>query len=265
MKRLNVAIFDLTDCEGCELQFISLREQLVELGHELNVSNWRLANTKNSTGPFDLTFIEGSPITDSDIEAVKQLRRVSKRVVTLGTCAEFGGVQASLPREKRETNLKDIYGGKYKVKTKNPKPVKYYIEVDAALPGCPINPAELLRLLSEIYAGKDFEPCATPVCLECKLVGSACLFLDEGFCMGPVTKGGCGAPCPKAGLRCYGCFGPLKGSNIAALKTANRSLTDKELNNLVRLFFSETPEYQEFKLKKPLGKLGVEQSSKRKK
>jgi coenzyme F420-reducing hydrogenase gamma subunit len=80
---INFSIFDLTDCEGCELQFITLREKLVELGHTLNVSNWRLANTHNNSGPFDLTFIEGSPITDADIETVKQLRLISKKVVSL--------------------------------------------------------------------------------------------------------------------------------------------------------------------------------------
>jgi len=36
----------------------------------------------------------------------------------------------------------------------------------------------------------------------------ACL-LDQGMiCLGPVTRGGCGAACPKAGMPCTGCLGP---------------------------------------------------------
>jgi coenzyme F420-reducing hydrogenase gamma subunit len=159
--------------------------------------------------------------------------------------------------------LKDIYGEKHKVKTKAPRPINYYIDVDAALPGCPVNPDELLRLLAAEFSGKSFTPVTTPVCLDCKLAGNACLFLDEGFCLGPVTTGGCGAPCPKAGLRCYGCFGPLSGSNLNALKDAAKQLSEKEVESLTALFFSETPEFQDFKIKKQLSKAGVKQGSKR--
>jgi coenzyme F420-reducing hydrogenase gamma subunit len=243
-NKLQIAIFDLTDCEGCELQFLSLREKLADLGKELEISNWRLANTKNASGPFKVTFIEGSPISESDIEIIKQARRVSEVVVTLGTCAAFGGIQASLPVTKREKYLKEIYGEKYKIKSKTPKPVSYYIEVDTHLPGCPINPPELEELLSCLEAGKKFTPKTAPVCFDCKKKNNACLFLDEGFCLGPVTKGGCGAPCPSVGLKCYGCFGPMPGVSLKALSKAAPFKTTKELDQDLRMFYAETPEYQ---------------------
>jgi sulfhydrogenase subunit delta len=243
-KKLQIAIFDLTDCEGCELQFLALREKLIGLGKEMEISNWRLANTKNNPGPFTVTFIEGSPISEADVEIIKQARRVSEKVITLGTCAAFGGIQASLPPAKRERYLKEIYGEKYKVRSKAPKPVSYYIEVDCHLPGCPVNPKELEELLSCLEAGKKFLPKTSPVCLDCKVKNNACLFLDEGFCLGPVTKGGCGAPCPSAGLKCYGCFGPLPDAKLEALKEAAPFKTEAEMDRDLRMFFSETPEYQ---------------------
>lgn len=249
MKKLKLAIFDLTDCEGCELQFLALREELAKEGQDFEITNWRLAGEPESVGPFDATFIEGSPMTDHDIEVVKQARKVSEKIITLGSCAAAGGVQASLLSSGRKKALTDVYNEKYQAKGRAPKPVSYYIDVDIHLPGCPINPGELKTLLSALLIGKKFTPAYFPVCLECKTNETDCLFLEEGFCLGPVTKGGCGAICPAGGLRCFGCFGPLKGANLGALKEASR-IDPEEMEKKLGLFFSETDEYKEYKIKK---------------
>lgn len=250
-KELRLAVFDLTDCEGCELQFLALREALAKKGHDFRVANWRLLDSGGDSGPYDITFIEGSPITEADIETVKQARAVSEKIITLGTCAVLGGVQAALPENARAKNLEKVYGKRYKATSKAPKPVSYYIDVDIDIPGCPVNPVELERLLSCLFNGKEFEPVKYPVCLECKAAGNTCLFLEGGFCMGPVTKGGCGAACPSAGLRCYGCFGPVDGANIEALSEVAGKYTDKKyLSSNIELYFKNSDEYKEYKSKR---------------
>lgn len=250
-RELRLAVFDLTDCEGCELQFLSLREKLAKRGRDFTIANWRLLSSGGDGGPFDVTFIEGSPITETDIEVVKQARAVSEKIITLGTCAVLGGLQAALPENMRSKNLEKVYGKKYKATSKPPKPVSYYIDVDIDIPGCPVNPDELERLLSCLFSGKEFKEVKYPVCLECKAKGNTCLFLEDGFCMGPVTKGGCGAPCPSAGLRCYGCFGPVDGANIEALKNVAGKYTDKKyLSDNIELYFKNSDEYKDFKSKK---------------
>jgi sulfhydrogenase subunit delta len=250
-KEYSIAVFDLTDCEGCELQFLSLRDRLNRKGKDFQVANWRLLDTAGSPGPYDVTFIEGSPITEADIETIKLARAVSKKIVALGTCAVLGGVQAAIPKEQREKYLKEIYGKNYKVKTRAPKPLSYYIDVDIDLPGCPINPDELEMLLSNLFIGKDFKEARYPVCLECKARGNTCLFVEDGFCLGPVTKGGCGAPCPAAGLRCYGCFGPTEGANLEALhNVAGEYADEKYIKDQLELYFKNHDSYKEFKLKK---------------
>jgi sulfhydrogenase subunit delta len=247
-SKLKIAIFDLTDCEGCELQFIALREKLLARGNDFEILNWRLANSTNSPGPFDVTFIEGSPITETDIEILKQARKVSKYIITLGSCAEFGGVQSALSMSKREKNVEEVYGRGYKTSSKPPRPVSYYVDVDIHLPGCPVSIDELERLLTNLFANKKFSNKKYPVCLECKAEGNPCLLLDEGFCLGPVTRGGCGALCPKYGLRCYGCFGPIEDANLPALKAiAIKHVTEREIEKNFRLFFAHTDAYKDYK------------------
>jgi sulfhydrogenase subunit delta len=249
MKPLKIAIFDLTDCEGCELQFLALREKLAAAGHDFAIENWRLGASGGNLGPYDVTFIEGSPITESDIETVKQARKLSKTIITLGACADMGGVQSFLPEGTRKKNLESVYNKSYKSNTKAPKPLSYYIDVDIHLPGCPVNPKELERLLECLSLGKKFKETTSSVCFDCKSKGNACLFLEEGFCLGPVTKGGCEAPCPSAGLRCYGCFGPLPDANFEALEKATPHMSDESRDRSLRLFFRHTDEYKTHLLK----------------
>lgn len=239
-KKLRLAIFDLTDCEGCELEFLNLRKELSGLGHDFEIENWRLASSQQSPGPFDVTFIEGSPISDTDIEILKQARKVSGKVIALGTCAVFGGIQAIITDQKRATLTQK--------KGQAPRPLSYYIDVDINLPGCPVSQKELRRLVLSLFAGKKFTTPYYPVCLECKLAENNCLFLEQGFCLGPVSQGGCGAPCPKVGLACKGCNGPMSGVNLETLKRS--PLSEKELDLALALFFKETNEYKEFKTKK---------------
>jgi sulfhydrogenase subunit delta len=58
------------------------------------------------------------------------------------------------------------------------------------------------------------EPYPHPVCHECKLNENHCLLLDNKFCLGPVTAGGCDSVCPSHGLGCVGCWGPVEDGNF---------------------------------------------------
>lgn len=254
-QKLKVAIFDLTDCEGCELQFIALREKLLKLEYDLEITNWRLGSDIQNQGPFDATFIEGSPISKTDIEVVKLARRLSQKIITLGSCAYLGGVQSLVPESLRKIFLESVYGKLLKSESKPPKPVSYYIDVDFNLPGCPVNQDELERVIYALLAKRKLIRKVAPVCLECRSQGVPCLFVEEGFCLGPVTQGGCGAICPANGLRCYGCCGPVQQANLGALERAVQGrLNKKELDYALRLFFRHSNEYRDYITKPKKGK-----------
>jgi len=244
--KLKIAIFDLTDCEGCELEFINLREKLTSIAEQTDIANWRLGSTNNDPGPFDVTFIEGTPITDADIQTVKQARAVSRIIVSLGSCADLGGVQSWTRSAGWQKGVKQVYGEKYKTESRAPKPISYYIDVDVHLPGCPINQDELADFLGALLAGRMPTEARFPVCLECKANENECLLLNGEACLGPVTKGGCGAVCPSKGLRCWGCFGALRGGNTKAMKKMLvEKFGEKRAQQLFAIFYSQQDEYRE--------------------
>jgi sulfhydrogenase subunit delta len=241
-----VAIFDLTDCEGCELEFINMREKLTALIGQVEFANWRLGSNNINTGPFDVTFIEGTPISDADIQLVKQARAVSRVVISLGSCADLGGIQSSIGKSGWKEGIKLVYGEKYKTTSRPPKPLSYYIDVDFRLPGCPVNTTELEGVLGALLAGKMPTEKRSPVCLECKAKENSCLLLEGEPCLGPVTKGGCDALCPSKGLRCWGCFGALRGGNQQSLKKMLDAKHGKARTEQVfEAFMSQQDEFKE--------------------
>jgi hypothetical protein len=97
-------------------------------------------------------------------------------------------------------------------------PIADHVVVDAELRGCPIDPGQLLELLTALVVGRRPQLPDDSVCAECKRRGATCVIVAEGIaCLGPVTRTGCGALCPAFGRGCYGCFGPRVDANVVSL------------------------------------------------
>ena len=108
MSKPKVAIYDFTDCEGCEVAIVALKEKIVDLLKKVDIINWRLAQEKNLPGPFDITIIEGTPITQYEIDLLKELRKQSKVLIALGACACIAGIPGIIKKKDRDMWYKKI-------------------------------------------------------------------------------------------------------------------------------------------------------------
>lgn len=226
-----IAIFDLTDCEGCEVVMISWLRKLFlkkQLKREFEIVNWRLTQEAEKNSFFDIAIIEGTPVSKEEQKELKLIRERSQYVVVLGACAALGGVNAIIDEHKRNKIKRDIYGLRYKARAIEAKPVSHYIKIDGVIPGCPAVEKNIEEVLSSFLVDKPHKEKTYSVCFECKEKENNCLLLQGKPCLGPITRGGCLAPCPEYGLECYGCFGYLEGANLDAMKITLESILGKK-------------------------------------
>lgn len=246
INKPKVAIYDFTDCEGCEVKLVSLREKLLLLEDKIDIVNWRLGQEYFEPGPYTLTIIEGTPITPHEIELLKELRKESTILVALGACAALGGVPAIMPEKDRKIWYEKIYTSQYMPTGIDALPLSAYVNVDFAIHGCPVDEDEIVRAVQELLAGKTPRYHDYSVCFECKQADNPCRIKNEKPCLGPITQGGCKAVCVSGGSPCYGCFGIREEANIDSLKKILAQFTDeKEIERYLTMFHSRTENFKE--------------------
>ena len=100
-RKVRVAIFDFTGCEGCELNQLNFEDQLLDILEHIEIVEWREA-MDDKADSYDIAFVEGSLSTPDCIKRSHEIRRKATVLVAVGACAVMGGVNvsvaASMPR-----------------------------------------------------------------------------------------------------------------------------------------------------------------------
>jgi len=199
----------------------------------------------------DVTLVNGVIRTVENQEMVEILREKSRFLGAYGSCAHMGGIPALANQVNGVVEF--VFGPGYRPapppggEAEDAPPnllpqslsLDEVVPVDFVVPGCP-PPAPLIAQFFERALSGEIEPGQVfskekALCEECprtreerKLTRivrphevqpdpEKCL-LDQGIiCLGPVTRGGCGAACPKAGMPCTGCLGPTPKAGDPAL------------------------------------------------
>ena len=242
-----IAIYDFTDCEGCQVKLIELKEKFLVLEKRVDIINWRLGQENNKSGPFDICIIEGTPIMQHEIDLLKELREQSNILIGLGSCATLGGISGIMDKSERKKWYKKIYGESYKPRGIDALPLSAYVKVNFLIHGCPIDENELIRIMEDLLAGKEPKYREYSVCFECKQANNECRLLDGPStdeagkpCLGPITQGGCGAICIQGGSPCYGCFGLREESEKENLVKVLEKITDKkEIDRYFSMFLNK--------------------------
>ena len=251
MASQEFAVLQLSGCSGCEVSLLNADAWLdrFELLYMPLV-----ASTHDVTGVRTL-LVSGGVRSNEDLYNLRRAARLAERVVAIGTCALSGGV-ASLGDRDEVRGLFLAQEGRRQVPHLLPRcsPVDAYVPMDLYVPGCPPTPELLLAALED---PEGFQG-SRSVCQECgrkkdktrrptNLVGfqhagvepGICLINQGYLCVGTSTRGGCRAPCPRAGHPCVGCRGPSDGfiekgskawfDSIARVFTKLTGIPDEEI------------------------------------
>jgi sulfhydrogenase subunit delta len=235
-SRPRVGVVKLASCDGCQLTLLDLEDELLPIVEHFDLVEFPEATSNRSDGPYDVLLVEGSVSTPEQAEEVVHLRNRSRLLVTIGACATAGGIQALRNWADEPAWRASVYPRPEDVSSlATATPIADHVTVDAELRGCPIDPGQLLELLTALRVGRRPQLPVESVCQACKRAGNRCVLVADGEpCLGPVTQAGCGALCPAYSRGCYACFGPREEANVDALHA--QLLTLRPAAEVDRLF-----------------------------
>ena len=205
-----IAVYKFSSCDGCQLKILNLEDELLDLAAAVDIAYFLEATRSVQPGPYDLGIVEGSVTTPDEAERIQQIRRDCKTLITIGTCATAGGLQALRNFANVKEYANQVYAHPEYLETlATSTPISAHVKVDLELWGCPINKYQLVEVIGALLQKRRPALPQFPVCLDCKRRGNTCILVLGVPCLGPITQSGCGAICPAYNRGCYGCFGPL--------------------------------------------------------
>ena len=221
-QRPRLAVFKFASCDGCQLSLLDCEDELLAVAGAVEIANFAEATRAVVKGPYDVTLVEGSITTAHDAQRIHEVRKASKRLLTIGACATAGGIQALKNFADVREFARAVYPTPELVSSlETSTPIAQHVKVDLELRGCPIDKGQLLAVLGALLRGDRPRLATHNVCIDCKRHGTVCLMVARGIpCLVPVTQTGCGAFCPAYGRGCYGCFGPMDTPTAPALGEA---------------------------------------------
>lgn len=248
-RKPKLAVWKFTSCDGCQLSLLDLEDELLALAEKVEIAYFPEASRAVERGPYDLSIVEGSISSPEHREQIQRVRRQSRFLLPIGTCATSGGIQALRNFADVGDYLRLVYERPELVPVlAESTPVAQHVPVDLELQGCPPNKFQVLEAIVAFLHGRRPHIETASVCLECKRRGTVCVLVARGLpCLGPVTQAGCGALCPAHHRPCYGCFGPKETPNPGSLSRWFRQRLGQshgELLRAYRLFYANAKPFR---------------------
>ncbi|UUX93612.1 F420-nonreducing hydrogenase [Methanoplanus endosymbiosus] len=236
---MKIAIEELAGCSGCTIAVLDLHEMILDLLNDAEiVYSPVIMDVKEPPEGIDVGFVTGCVRNEENQERLEKIRKRSKILIALGTCACYGGISGLSMLSSNEEIFNTVYRNVDTVKDDGIIPtdvppftyrafaVGDLVKMDYYITGCPPKEQFLKQILPALIKGDQKELSRKSVCSECdRKMGSVenwhlkrryegepdrehCLLGQGYLCLGPVTFGRCGAACPKKNIPCHGCNGP---------------------------------------------------------
>jgi coenzyme F420-reducing hydrogenase gamma subunit len=149
-KKLNIGIFSFTSDEGCVINFVEiLNDKFFEWIELVNFKHARVLKTKNELKDLDVAFVEGAISNKKEEKKLKEIRKNSKIVVAIGSCAITGAPSNHrnfFNKETLEAIKPFLQQFEHREKV---SPLHEIIKVDDTVPGCPIVPEKFVEVMEK--------------------------------------------------------------------------------------------------------------------
>ncbi|MCK4693779.1 MAG: hypothetical protein KAT23_09105 [Anaerolineales bacterium] len=231
----------LNICGGCEVSILDIGEPLLDILPKLEFVHMPVLmdhkyfgqkgeGTELTIPEADIGIVSGGVRNEKEKHVLEEMRKKTKILISLGSCASFGGIPAmanmytldalydKVYRDSVTTDLADTPAENLPPLLDRVYALDEIITVDVHIPGCPPNPDMIVDALTALLEGKPFELPERSVCDDCpvkrekKAAGGQIkrpleemqfdqggpwentrCFMEQGYlCLGPVTRSGCG-------------------------------------------------------------------------
>ena len=231
----------LNICGGCEVSILDIGEPLLDILPKLEFVHMPVLmdhkyfgqkgeGTELTIPEADIGIVSGGVRNEKEKHVLEEMRKKTKILISLGSCASFGGIPAmanmytldalydKVYRDSVTTDLADTPAENLPPLLDRVYALDEIITVDVYIPGCPPNPDMIVDALTALLEGKPFELPERSVCDDCpvkrekKAAGGQIkrpleemqfdqggpwentrCFMEQGYlCLGPVTRSGCG-------------------------------------------------------------------------
>ncbi len=178
-------------CGGCEVTILDIGEPLLDVLKQVEIVHMPVLmdhklygqtgeGTEMEIPAADVGLISGGIRSEEHKKLAQEMRKKCKILISLGSCACFGGVPALANQFSTEELLEKVYRDSVTTE-KNGLPheqipaltdrvyaVHEVVKVDAYLPGCPTTPEMVAGALIALLEGKPLPALASKsVCDEC--------------------------------------------------------------------------------------------------
>ncbi|VVB98129.1 Sulfhydrogenase 1 subunit delta [uncultured archaeon] len=153
MKKLRIGWFTFTCSEDSSIMFVELMNRhFFEWRDKLEFAHVGILSSRSDLKDLDVAFVEGAISGKKEIERLRKVRAIAKKLVAVGACAVTGlpaGQRNSFSEDKMERirSFLKLHGLNEKV-----EPVKNFVQVDAEVPGCPMDEKTFLAVLDKYIA-----------------------------------------------------------------------------------------------------------------
>jgi coenzyme F420-reducing hydrogenase gamma subunit len=149
-KKLKIGWFSFTCCEDSTMVWIELMNQhLLDWKKMLEIRHARVLKKNNKLKDIDVAFVEGAITTESDAKKLMEIRKNSKKLVAIGSCA-INGMPAA-QRNMFNDELKEEIGLLIKrfKQTDRVRAIKDVVQIDDEVQGCPMEEDVFLKVLDK--------------------------------------------------------------------------------------------------------------------
>ena len=168
MKKVKVATVWLDGCSGCHMSLLDMDAAIISLARKIDIVYGPLVDAQEFPEDVDVTLVEGAVSSSDDLKKIEKIRARTHYLISLGDCAVTGnvpGMRNSVPVNKL---LQRVYvEGAQENKTvpteripallKNARPVREFVKVDLALPGCPPPAKTISGVIVDLLEGRKPE------------------------------------------------------------------------------------------------------------